>query len=222
MTAGEVYISGIFQNQEIGDRLGLRKKYLGEEWEPARFEIPIPPPHGREARERSNKGYKIRRDQFPEAVAVWDEKAFERVHDFLWAGPFLAVKEKIADVLLRFDLGGGELVPVPLYKADLATPWEEPFYYINYGGPKDTLLPEESRSIFPLIPRQPPSKSTYRVVGLSDDDIALSSMATEGADIWIEKYVFSKLFLSGALVDALLAAKIDVDLGLAKCQLVEN
>lgn len=145
--AGGAYISGIFQNHAIGERQGSREKYKGSEWEAVGWERPLTPPHAREARDRSNSGYKIARDQFPEAVAVWEEEAFAKTGDFLWAGPFLTVNAKVADVLGQFDLGEGELVPVPLFKADLETPWPEPYFYINYGGPKDTLLPEQSRKV---------------------------------------------------------------------------
>ena len=220
--ADGVYISGIFQNSELGDKQGLRKKYRGEDWEPPQWEIPLAPPHGREARDASNKGFKIEPERFPEGVAVWNEEAFAKTGDFLWAGPFLTVSEKVAEVMRRFDLGEGGLVPVPLFKADLETPWPEPYYYINYGGPKDTFLPEQSRSTDILIPREPPEKTTYDVFSPSDGDIALSCKAEQGADIWVEQYVRSKLFLSSALVDALDAANIDVDLRLAKCRLVEG
>ena len=220
--AGGAYISGIFQNSQIGDKQGLRKKYKGSEWEPVGWQRPLAPPHAREARDRSNSGYKIARDQFPEGVAVWEEEAFAKTGDFLWAGPFLTVNAKVADVLRQFDLGEGELVPVPLFKADLETPWPEPYFYINYGGPKDTFLPEQSRAIEVLIPRDPPQKSTYDVFSPADGDIALSSAALDGAAIWIERFVWSKLFLGSELVDALVASRINVDLRLAKCRIVEG
>ena len=219
--AGEVYISGIFQNYELGDKPGVRTKFLGEEWEPAQFEIPPTPKHAQAAYQAHAKGQKIEHAQFPEGMAVWNEKAFAKMKDFLWAGPFLTVKQKVADVLSRFDLGGGELVPVPLLKADLVTSWPEPYYYINYGGPKDTLVPEASRDVRVLATDPGSGEKHYKVPsGFKDGDIALSMEARLGADIWVEKYIYSKLFLSGALVDALLAAKIDVDLRLAKCRIV--
>lgn len=220
--SGGVYMSGVFHIGELGDKLGIRRKYCGEEWGPAQFKIPLTPPRGGEARDKHGKGLKLDIEEFPEGIAVWNEQAFTKARDVLWAGPFLTVKAKIAEVLSRFNLGDGGLVQVPLFKADLTTPWPDPYYYINFGGPKDTLLPEESRSLHPLIPRQPPSKNTYRVIAPSDGDIALSSAATLGADIWIEQYVWHELFLSEALVDALRDAQIDVDLHLARCRIVEG
>lgn len=218
----EVYISGVYQMGELGDKLGVRTKWFGEDWPPASFIHPNRPKHISEAIQLSARGAKLTRDQFPERVAVWDEKAFTKTRDVLWVSGFLTVKEKIAEVLSRFNLGGGELVRVPLFQADLVTPWDEPFYYVNYGGPKDSFLPEDSRSASLQISRQSPHKSTYNVFSPADDDVALSSAAMSGAEIWIEKYVFSKLFLSGELVDALLAAKIDVDMRLKKCRIVEG
>lgn len=37
----DVYISGVFQIGELGDKPGLRLKYDDEDWEPAWFEIPL-------------------------------------------------------------------------------------------------------------------------------------------------------------------------------------
>lgn len=223
MMTAEVYISGVKQNYELGDKPGLRVKYTGEDWEPARFEVPPTPPHARQARERSSQGYKIARAQFPEGVAVWNEKAFARARDFLFLSGFLTVKQKFADVLNRFDLGGGELVPVPLFKADLTTPWPEPYYYINYGGSKDTLLARGSRNLRLMYENAETGASLYSThAAFGDADMALSQQAKDGADIGIERRVHSKLFLSGALVDALLAAKINVDLELKTCRIVEG
>lgn len=221
---GEVYISGIFQNQDLGDKQGIRKKYLGENWEPAQHNIPPSPAHAQEAYTRSNQGYTIRPEQFPEGVAVWDEKAFaRRVKDIWWAGPFLTVNQKIADVISRFDLGEGGLVPVPLFKADLVTPWPEKHYYINYGGPKNALLPEESNKVDFWIEVPGTGEKKYKLAPyVSDNDVALSSDAFEGADIWIDPALRAKLFLNGAVVEALLAANVNVDLRLMKCRIVEN
>ena len=218
---GEVYISGIYQVGEIGDKLGASTKWKGAEWPEESFKLPRKPKEASAAIQHCASGHKLDYSQYPEAVAIWNEKAFAKIRDFAWVSGFLTVKEKVADVLRQFDLGGGELVPVPLFKADRVTPWPEPFYYINYGGPKDTSVPDESPDAKLHIERQPPKKSTYHVpFGFSDDGVALSTAALNGADIWMERHVYGKLFLSGALVDALHAAQIDVDLRLAKCRVV--
>lgn len=221
--AGGAYISGIFQNSQIGDKQGLRKKYKGSEWEPVGWRRPLAPPHAREARDRSNSGYKIARDQFPEAVAVWEEEAFAKTGDFLWAGPFLTVNAKVADVLRQFDLGEGELMPVPLFKADLDTPWPEPYFYINYGGPKDTFLPEQSRNVQFRLKVPETGQEIYDVpFKIDDGDIALSAAARAGGAVWIEQKIRSRLFISEELVAALLDTGINVDLRLAKCRIVEG
>ena len=220
----EVYISGIFQNSELGDRPGIRKKYLDEDWEPAEFKVPLAPPHGKEARQKSNQGYTIRPDQFPEGVAVWNEQAFaKRAKDIWWAGPFLTVNQKIADVIAQFDLGEGGLVPVPLFKADLKTPWPEKHYYINYGGPKNTLLPDESKKVDFWIEVPGTGERKYKLAPyMEDGDVALARSAREGADIWVDPALRAKLFLSGKLVEALQAADVNVDMRLKKCRIVED
>lgn len=212
-----------FLRGRLGDKQGLRKKYKGSEWEPVGWQRPLAPPHAREARDRSNSGYKIARDQFPEAVAVWEEGAFAKTGDFLWAGPFLTVNEKVADVLRQFDLGEGELVPVPLFKADLETPWPAPYFYINYGGPKDTFQPEQSRNVQFRLKVPATGQEIYDVpFKIADGDIALSAAARAGGAVWIEQKIRSRLFLSEELVVALLDTGINVDLRLAKCRIVEG
>ena len=219
----DVYISGVYQmGSEIGDKLGAKTKWHGADWPVDSFFHPAKPETASAAVQQSARGEPLVQDLYPEGVAVWDEKAFSKARDFLFLSGFLTVSEKVAVVMRRFDLGGGKLVPVPLLKADLETPWPEPFYYINYGGPKDTFLPEQSRSIQLQILREAPKKSTYSVHSPSDLDVALLDSAREGADIWIEQYVRSKLFLSSSLVDALHAANIDIDVRLAKCRIVEG
>lgn len=218
---GEVYISGIYQVGEIGDKLGASTKWAGAEWPKASFKLPRKPKEASAAIQHSASGHKLDHSQYPEAVAVWNEKAFARIRDFAWVSGFLTVKEKVADVLQQFDLGGGELVPVPLYKADRVTPWPEPFYYINYGGPKDTFVPEQSPAARFFATDEENSIDFFEVpFGFKDDGVALNDAALISADIWMERHVYGKLFLNGALVDALHAAKIDVDLRLKKCRIV--
>ena len=221
---GEVYISGIYQVGEIGDRLGASTKWNGADWPEESFRLPVSPKDAYAATGRSAEGQKLDRSQYPEAVAVWNEKAFEKkASDFLHLSAFLTVNEKVANILRRFDLGGGELVPVPLYKADRVTPWPEPFYYINYGGPKDTFVPEQSPEAEFQYNNPQTGIDLYRTpFRPADDGIALSADALMGADIWFEAKIDRKLFLSGALVDALHTAQIDVDLRLAKCRIVEG
>jgi len=221
MTGG-AYISGVYQmGGEIGDRLGAKTKWRGGKWPVNSFILPNEPDHVYEAIKKCAHGETLERDQYPKGVGIWDEEAFAKARDFLFLSGFLTVSEKVAEVMRGFDLGeGGELVPVPLVKADLETHWPDPYYYINYGGPKDTFLPEHSKSIQLQIQRETPKKSTYSIHAPADFDVTLLDRAKEGADIWIEQYVRSKLFLSAALVDALHAAEIDVDLRLAKCRIM--
>jgi len=41
--SGTVYISGIHQDGDTGDRQGPGTEYLGENWEPAKFKVPLSP-----------------------------------------------------------------------------------------------------------------------------------------------------------------------------------
>jgi len=219
----QVWVSRVMSNYQIGMKQGLRAKFYGQDWNPAEFVIPLPSDQVSAASERHFQGETLERSDFTEAAAVWAEKNFSRVKDIFTAGPFYAVKGKLADVLSRFDLGAGGLIPFTIYRADLVTPLEEKFFLLNFGGPKDSFAPEESntkctRQMF--VDKQT-GRPMWDVNPHAGGDLALSPAALEGADLWCEKTVFNTLFMSDALAAALRAAKIKIDFELMTCRIVE-
>jgi hypothetical protein len=139
-----------------------------------------------------------------------------------------AVKPRLADVFSRFDLGEGGLSPITLYQEDLQTPHIGEYWLLHFGARKSTFIAEESNQenfrVRQLTVDRETGLSIWKTsFGLQDGDVAVSSTALEGADLWVEAQVHSKLFLSGALAEALIQSKPrKVNFDLHRCRVVEG
>ena len=204
--SGKVWISGLFSNFEIGVEQGTRTKFYGHEWNPATSKLPLSPQEIRDASRRSEQGFALTRSEFPEAIAVYDAKRFRKIIDIFSAGPFFAVKGKLAEVLARFDLGEGGLIPFTIYQADLVTPLEGEYFLLNFGARKNTILPEQSRNIVKGVIRKATGEQLWDINSwFEDGEIVLSGTADFGPDLWMEEVLgSSKLFLRDALAQAII------------------
>ncbi|SFI30946.1 hypothetical protein [Bradyrhizobium sp. cf659] len=139
----QVWISEVLSNGDLGNKLGLRQKWYDEPWEApyVRHIVPKKSEHVRAAIFKHFAGHTLKREELPEASAVYSMSDFKRAKDVFFAGAFLAVKGRIADVLAKFDFGAGGLVPYTIYEADENTPLPGPFYLVNFGSFKDCFLP---------------------------------------------------------------------------------
>ncbi|GLH82142.1 hypothetical protein SSBR45G_70510 [Bradyrhizobium sp. SSBR45G] len=220
--SNRVWFSSVMEDYRIGYKQGLRAKFLGEDWEPARHES-SESEKVFAAMQRHTQGYALGRHDLPEAIAVFDKKRFKLVGDLFIAGRFFAARERLAEVLARFDLGSGSLVPFQICQDDLKTPIEEKFYYINLGARKRTFLPTESKSVELLVSNKETGSEIWKINSWAKDgDVALSSAALDGPDLWVEEIVRHKLFLTEELVSSLLLAKLKIDLQLTECRLMER
>lgn len=219
----KVWFSSVMEDYRFGYKLGLRAKFHGEGWEPAQHEVAPTSAKVLAAMERHIQGYALEADDLPEAVAVFDKKRFSRVGDLFVAGRFYAAKGRLAEVLGRFDLGEGGLVPFEIYQDDLKTPIEDKFYYINFGARKGSFLPSESKSVGLLATDKQTGEEIWKINSWAKDgDVVLSAAALDGADLWVEEIITFKLFMSAALVTALREAKVKPDFQLTECRIVEQ
>ena len=76
--SGEVWMSSLKSNSQLGDKQGLRTKFFGEEWEPASFILPVMSDATLANMKRSARGYALQREELPEAAAIWNEKSFAK------------------------------------------------------------------------------------------------------------------------------------------------
>lgn len=99
-----------------------------------------------------------------EAAAVFDEERFERTRDLFAVGGFYAVKGRLAQVLSRFDLGEGGLIPFPIYQADLVTPIKGEFFLLNFGARKSSCLPDQSINVAKFLVTKTNGSQIWRVM----------------------------------------------------------
>lgn len=225
--SGKVWISGILSNYALSIDQGIRDKYYGYEWGAAQIDhvggYQPSPDILLKTSLRSTSGHPLQRSDFPEASAVWDEKRYAKVNDFLRIGPFYAVRGRVANVLSRFDLGDGGLVSYTIYKADLVTPMEEQFFLLNFGARKDTILPELSKCVTRGVIQAATGRQLWKVESWHEDgDVALSSAALEGPDLWFEEIVpYGSIFMSDTLAQALIEIGAKDLFALKECRIAE-
>ena len=221
--SGKVWMSDVLRPSGLGDKQGTRTKFYGHEWNPSTFKIPVEPDEVYAAYRRHRQGYALQRSDFPEAEAVFDERRFSRLRDLFFAGPFFAAKGKLAELLSRFDLGQGGLIPFMIYEADLVTPVEGEFFLLNFGARKNTILPEQCEDARKFVIDPGSGQQIWTINDLKPDGaVVLSPAALEGADLWFEQAVYNKIFVSEALAQGL----IDIGMGsifkLTECWIEEG
>ncbi len=218
--SGKVWMSSVKSNYALGDKPGVRTKYYGYDWQPAEFNIPLAPDEVHANMRRAGQGFALEREELPEAAAVWNEKRFKLLGDIFYAGGFLVVRGKLAEVLSRFDLGEGGLIPFTIYKADLDTPYPGEYFLLNFGCQKNSVLPEQSQNVVKFAVDHKTGLQYWKVNSWSEDaDVVLSPVALEGPDLWFEEFVFNKIFMSDRLAQALIEIGMSDIFKLQKCRI---
>lgn len=219
----DVWISSVGSNSQLFNKPGIREKYFGQDWAPAKFEFDTPTNEHMQNLQRYKRADKLQRRQLLEAAYVFDEKRWSRVKDLFALEGFYAVKGKLAEILKQFDLGGTELVEFPIYQADKTTQLPGPFYFLNFGSRKDSFLIEKTKGAR-LRGRHAQTREEVwdGPYFPKDGDVAVSSAALEGADLWVEPKYIGKIFMSSALHDAIEAARLKIDFLFAKARIVEE
>lgn len=219
---GVVWMCEVNNWYELGNKPGTRTKFYGRDWDPAEFNLPLSPEPIMNALRRYGQGYSLTREEFPEAVAVWNEKRFSSLsRDLFFAAGFYAIQGKLAEVLSRFDLGEGGLIPFPVYKADLETPYPGEFFLLNFGCIKNTFLPERSGDARKFLIRKATGQQVWHVNDLKlEAEVVLASQALDGPDLWFEEAVHNKIFMSDALALALIENGMGGVFRLHRCRVV--
>lgn len=223
----QVWVSSVMSNGVLGNKLGLREKWFGEPWEEPYVHDLVP--------KRSEKvfaailkhaaGHTMKREEMPEASAVYSPSHFRKAKDVFFIGAFLGVKGRVAEVLSNFDFGeGGGLVPYTIYEADETTPLPGPFYIVNFGPRKDCFLPGASTNIKSLGAHHQTGQILWSLLYLKDGDVAVSPAALAGSDLWMCPGISQgRIFMSERVVEALRIALSDADFAdfeLHRCRIV--
>ncbi|WCK15360.1 hypothetical protein G6L41_017185 [Agrobacterium tumefaciens] len=215
-----VWVSSVMSDHTITNKQGIREKFYGEDWAPPTFILDMPPERVIQAMRRHNRGETLERTDFPEAMYVFNEGRWKQGGELFSAGPFYAVKGKLAEVLGQFDLGTGGLIEFPIYEADKVTPLPGPFYFLNFGSVKDSFVPQESKSLRDVSRLTSERSEWWATYDIEDGDIAVRETALEGADLWFEKKLKDKIFMSGRLHDAIVAAKVKTKFRFAQARII--
>jgi len=223
----QVWISEVMSNGKLGNKLGLRQKWFGEPWESpyVRHRVPKKSERVFAAILKHAAGQTMKREELPEASAVYSMSHFRQARDVFFVGGFLGVKGRVAELLAKFDFGsGGGLVPHTIYEADEKTPLLGPFYIVNFGPTKDCFLPDASTNIEKIGVDRQTGRTIWSLLYLRDGDIAVSSVALAGSDLWMCPGISQgRIFMSHRLVEALKSAVTDADFAdfeLHRCRIV--
>lgn len=169
------------------------------------------------------EGYAVSADEMAKEIfgtSSADEKDY-RFPDLFHAYGYWVVSAAAAEVLKQFDLGGGGLYPVKVFKNDRITPVGGEWFCINFGNRKSGFVPDQSpRSRHSYI--RDGEKGWFPRLPYRDDDFAVSESVLAGPDIWIDPDVGDAFFLSDTLAKALKKAKADKGFFLGKCRVIQG
>ncbi|SFU09003.1 hypothetical protein SAMN05444141_108103 [Pseudovibrio denitrificans] len=219
--ADEIWVSSVRSNSALFDKPGIREKYYGHDWAPPKFEFGPSPEEFEDSFHRYILGDKLKREEFLEAAYVFNPKFWKRVQDLFALEGYFCAKGEFAEILKRFDMGGGELVEFPIYETDKTTQLPGPFFFINWGSQKHCFLPEESNGVKATARNPETGFHRWRAaIEPQDEDIAVSADALQGADLWIEPLLRSKIFMSGQLHDTIVKAYPKIDFRFSKARIL--
>jgi hypothetical protein len=218
----EVWVSNAASGEAARGFHGAREKYFGQDWAPPTHIFGVVPDHIFAAAVRQQQGYRLERHDFPEAMYVLSPNHWSRVQDLFYCGGFLSVKGPLAEVLKSFDLGEGCLTEFPIFALDKKTRLPGHYYFLNFGCQKDTFQPHQSRGTRSRYTSERNGFELWACYGnAEDDDIAVSAAACEGPDLWVEKKLHNKIFLSSRLHDALDQLNRKIDFRFARTRVLD-
>jgi hypothetical protein len=204
------------------DKVGLRQKYLGHDWEEpyVRHEVPLLDRDLLAGMKRYEAGEPVARSELPTASTVYDAKCFARQKPLSRAGICYIAHEPLADLLSRFDMGPGGVTLYTIYENDETTPYGENWSLLGLGAQKQSFLPLQSRTVETLVAPTDARAGLYSVpYEPADDDYACSAVALDGADMWAEAGLRRAFFYSAALGAALIEAGYGETFGLNRVRI---
>jgi hypothetical protein len=223
MMSKEIWMCSVMGRPSMMDKQGARAKYFGRDWPPASFKIHASEDADYSVRAKHKSGIALKREEMTEAMFVFDHKHWKRTKDFFMGGNFYAVRGQLAKAFQQFDLGDGGLFEFPIYEEDKVTPISGgPFYLLNFGCVKDTLVIEESQNLHQYRTLESDGYEKWEDwSNIQDGDIVLRADALQGCDLWFENKLRERFFVSGPLHDAIEAANSGVNFYFTKCRLAE-
>jgi hypothetical protein len=207
-----VWVSAIFKNARLNRGWNTDIFHSGKsEQEPwlfsaNRYGLPVPEEH---------RMQKIWADE--------DDAPIKKLPPVFETDYAILVSEKVKPVFDGFDLGKGDLLPMKdgIFQSDQVTKYGEEYFSWVIGNSKSCFLADESANNRKLHP----ADTVYEMnmaEALSDDDVAVSLAALDGADQWVDPLLQSSLFLSRRLGDAIVEAGLKEAFFLYRCRVLEG
>lgn len=170
----------------------------------------------------NEKGERVSEDLCANRIwTVEDTPFIENMPDFFSAQGYRIVSSHVADILRRFNLGGGALYPVKegVYQADNKTRIGGDYFSWIFGNTKTAFLEQFSPNVEAMSGS---GKRNWCSIASSniDNDVAVSSNALSGPDVWVDPQLFKSIFLSGPLGDALVEGGFKKSLFLIRCRVI--
>lgn len=219
--AEEVWVSSVMGNYALTDKPGIREKWYGQDWAPPTHILPPSTDEQLHNFRQHRYGFKLPRTAFPEAMYAFSPSHWRRVKDWFAPAGFYAVKGKLAQLLMGFNLGDTEMIEFSIYGPDKQTRLPGPFYLLNFGVHKTAFLPDQSRGVKLFLTGGVIGRDVWKSsIGVVDDDIAISTAALMGPDLWIDPHFYRQIFMSGSLHDAIVAADLDIDFRFSRARIV--
>lgn len=148
-------------------------------------------------------GKSVPEDMCPKEIWAGETASLsDRLPDLFLANAYPIVSERAADVLRRFELGGGALYPVDrVFQRDRQTTIPGTFFCWIFGNTKATFAAKQSPEARPFAG---PSSGRWKMPFVhKDDQLAVSQMALGGPDVWVDPSLFKSVFVSGTVGEAL-------------------
>ena len=160
-----------------------------------------------EMRRQSKAGVSLPRSYFPTEMHYYKKIEFRgRLPQYFTNGSYMFINRKAADIIRRFDMGGGALFPVALFQYDRVTPIEADIHILCIGNAKDTVVLDQTKGITQPYPREYLFDLPL-YLGDEEDEFAVRKDAAAGPDLWADpKMMGGYFFMSNRLAEALISA----------------
>jgi len=134
------------------------------------------------------------------------------------ANGYYIVNGTVADILSRYDLGEGGLYPVKVWQSDRATPVQGRWFCWVFGNLKSAFTKANSVNMLDRgVAGGEWAKMPYTP---ADFEVAVTSEALSGPDVWLDLRLFKTVFMSRELGDELATANLGQILELYRAKIV--
>lgn len=173
-----------------------------------------------EAAQGIKDGKVLPREYFPDMiyVAKGANTNYSKLDHLFYAYGYWVVSGAVAEVMRRFDLGGGNLYPTKVFRKDRKTPIGDEWFCLNFGNVKEAFVGKESREVGRFGTGKTDRWNAPTI--LKDGQLAVRANALAGPDIWIDPHIFEIFFISDGLARALQQAGVAKPFGLKKCRVI--